>query len=138
MQLPFAFNAKGTVSGTLALRMPRLVATAKGASMCEASNMSCTSLSRILAQEVSRISTMLRPSCPAKPHSTAAMGIAASIRGMNPTRRFFIAGSSFQNSLCHHDGTRHLDKAALLVHRGATHQRIGLRLAQGLGRHQNP
>src|SRR5689334_16662587 len=129
MQLPLALRPKGTASGTLAFPIPRLVVTARGASICEASNRPWISLSRILAQEASRTSSICRPSRSAKPHSRAAMGMAASIKGMNPTRILLVMAASFEHALRHHDGPGDLDQPPLLVHGRLAHQDIGLLLA---------
>src|SRR5262245_27883495 len=133
MQLPLAFRPKGTASATLALPIPRPVATANGASMCEASNSPCTSLSRIFAQEVSRTSVISRPSRSAKPHSSAAIGMAASIRGIKPILKLFILTASFEHPFRRHNGASYLGQSALLVHRRLAHQHIGFLFAKGLG-----
>src|SRR5258707_10700350 len=136
MQLPLALRPKGTARGTLALPIPRLVVTASGASICEASNKPWISLSRILAQDVSRTSAISSPSRSANPHSTAAIGMAASIRGIKPIFMLFIPAASFQHSLRHHDGAGDFNQPALLVHRRLAHQDIGLLLVEGFCRHQ--
>src|SRR5690348_13562533 len=131
MQLPLALRPKGTASPTPALPIPRLVATARGASIWEASNNPCTSLSRILAQEVSRTSAISSPSRSAKPHSTAAIGMAASIRGIKPTFKLFIGcysflAASFEHPLRGHNGAGDFDKPAFLIHCSLAHHSIGL------------
>src|ERR1051326_7639573 len=136
MQLPPELTAKGTAKDILEWPSPKLVATASGASIWAASNMSRISLSRILAQETSRISSSFSPSAAAKPHSSAAITTDASIRGINPMRSFFMA-SSFQKVRSGDDRLRHLAQAFLGVHLGLADQAIGVLFAEALARHQD-
>src|SRR5688572_2355060 len=135
MQLPLAFSPKGTAKGALTWPRPRLVAMASGASIWAPSKISAASLSRILAQDTSRTSSIFNPSRSAKSHSTAAMAMAASTRGMNPIRIVFILCASF--SFRPDDVGGNLADASLPIHGGRAQQRIGLRLADRLRCHQD-
>ena len=85
--LPFSFSDRGAIIGVRSPDKPRFTAIGKGPSMWAPSSAPMATLSRILAQEASRLSSTLRPSPAKKPFSWATARGAQSLRAMKPMRR---------------------------------------------------
>ena len=67
---PFRLSAKGATSGVGSLPVaPRLIASAVGASMCAPSRAPTLILSRMVAQETSRLSVTSKPSAAKYPRA---------------------------------------------------------------------